>query len=299
MLLVICALLLSGSGVWGQVGTRVPFVDLFAQRLPSADESVHRRFDAYIHYDQREDDAKQKLRGYFNMTMIDYDSAVRQRDWFPGALAELARYMRNHTQIYTRIRGGPVRLSDPAIFKVPFLYLTGNRAPLKLSDEARENLGAYLRGGGFLFAEDIRHTNATTGDLEGEDAGVRGTLFDRQFKALMADPKVLGRTGAAWRRVPLQHPLYHCFWSFSTGPPLGGAPAANVFDLEMLELRGRVAVIFSDLNISWFWGDPLANGRERGLQFGVNLIVFALTQSGGMLGQIPINLEKKNMGIDY
>ena len=61
-----------------------------------------------------------------------------------------------------------------------------------------------------------------------------------------------------------------------------GATGGNVFDLEMLELRGRVAVVFSDLNLSWYWGDPMADARERGLQFGVNLIVFALTQPGGI-----------------
>ena len=41
-------------------------------------------------------------------------------------------------------------------------------------------------------------------------------------------------------------------------------------------------VVFSDLNVSWYWGDPLADARERGLQFGVNLIVYALTQPGGI-----------------
>ena len=64
---------------------------------------------------------------------------------------------------------------------------------------------------------------------------------------------------------------------------MGGAPGGNVFDLEMLELRGRVVVVFSDLNISWYWGDNYADAeRERGLQFGVNLIVYALTQPGGI-----------------
>jgi len=37
-------------------------------------------------------------------------------------------------------------------------------------------------------------------------------------------------------------------------------------------------VIFSDLNISWYWGAPLADSRDRGLQFGCNLIIYAMTQ---------------------
>jgi len=33
-------------------------------------------------------------------------------------------------------------------------------------------------------------------------------------------------------------------------------PGGNVLNLEMLQVRGRTVVIFSDLNISWYWGDP-------------------------------------------
>jgi hypothetical protein len=46
----------------------------------------------------------------------------------------------------------------------------------------------------------------------------------------------------------------------------------------MLEYRGRVAVVFSDLNISYAWGVPEAIGRTRALQFGANLVIFALAQ---------------------
>jgi hypothetical protein len=98
----------------------------------------------------------------------------------------------------------------------------------------------------------------------------------------MRDQKVLGTDGSRWQRVVKDHPLYFSFYDFGDGPPRGGAPGGNVFDLEMLEIRGRVAVVFSDLNISWYWGDPQADARERGLQFGVNLIIFALTQPGGI-----------------
>jgi hypothetical protein len=46
-----------------------------------------------------------------------------------------------------------------------------------------------------------------------------------------------------------------------------------------------VVVIFSDLNISMHWADLEAESRERSLQFGTNLIVFAMTQQiGGGFG---------------
>ncbi|MCG3777096.1 MAG: hypothetical protein JW395_3972 [Nitrospira sp.] len=224
---------------------------------------------------------KKGIKGFFNMTVIDYDLANKNEDRFPTAVEELMRYMRDHTKINAKIEGTTMRLSDSNIMKAPFIYMTGNQAVVQLSDTEKKNLGDYLKNGGFLYSEEIRQSNATNG-LDGLSAGVEGTPFDRQFKALMKDPLVLGSDGAKWQKVPKIHPLYTSFWDFDDGPPMGGAPGGNVFDLEMLELRGRVAVVFSDLNISWYWGDPLADARERGLQFGVNLIVFALTQPGGI-----------------
>ena len=226
-------------------------------------------------------DNKRNIRGFFNMTVIDYDIADKNRDRFPTAVEELMRYMRDHTKINARIEGTTLEFFDPRIMEAPMIYMTGNDAVLQISDTEKTNLGDYLKNGGFLYAEEIRQSDAENG-LDGKEAGVSGTPFDRQFKALMKDPQVLGSDGSKWQKVPKSHPLYYSFWDFPDGPPMGGAPGGNVFDLEMLELRGRVAVVFSDLNVSWYWGDPLADARERGLQFGVNLIVYALTQPGGI-----------------
>ena len=226
-------------------------------------------------------DNKRNIRGFFNMTVVDYDIADKNRDRFPTAVEELMRYMRDHTKINARIEGTTLEFSDPRIMEAPMIYMTGNDAVLQISDTEKINLGDYLKNGGFLYAEEIRQSDAENG-LDNKEAGVSGTPFDRQFKALMKDPQVLGSDGSKWQKVPKSHPLYYSFWDFPDGPPMGGAPGGNVFDLEMLELRGRVAVVFSDLNVSWYWGDPLADARERGLQFGVNLIVYSLTQPGGI-----------------
>ena len=52
----------------------------------------------------------------------------------------------------------------------------------------------------------------------------------------------------------------------------------------MLEQRGRVVVIFSELNISMHWANLQAENRDKSLRLGANLIVFAMTQqiSGGL-----------------
>ena len=46
----------------------------------------------------------------------------------------------------------------------------------------------------------------------------------------------------------------------------------------MLEKRGRGTVIFSDMNFTYYWSDPLAQNRESSLQFGVNPLVCAMAQ---------------------
>ena len=236
------------------------------------------RFQAILIQDPEN---KRNIRGFFNMTVIDYDLANKSVDRFPTAVEELMRYIRDHSRVNARIEGTTLRLSDPTVMKAPFIYLTGNSAVFQFTDTEKENLGEYLKNGGFLFADEIRQADAEDG-LDGLNAGVQGTLFDRQFKALMQDPSVLGSDGSKWQKIPKDHDLYYSFFDFADGPPMGGAPGGNVFDLEMLELRGRVAVVFSDINISWYWGDPNADARERGLQFGVNLVVYALTQPGGI-----------------
>lgn len=226
--------------------------------------------------------ARRSINGAFRLHVATYGGARLHEHRLPSAGPELMRYMRDHTKIEAHIGDPALRFSDPTLFNVPVVYMTGSDGIFTLSDADKECLGRYLRSGGFLFAEDIRQSAART-LLPSEGAGVKGTPFDTQFKALMKDPLVLGKKGEQWQKVPQGHPLFHSFWDFGDGPPLGGALGGNVFDLEMLEERGRVLVVFSDLNLSWYWGDLQVNGRERALQFGVNLMVYALTQPSTMI----------------
>ncbi len=250
------------------------------QALMDVDDLDIGRYQAVVIQDPED---KKNIRGYFNMTIVDYDVADKNRDRFPTAAEELMRYMRDHTKIKARIEGTTLEFSDPKILDAPFLYMTGHDAIFQISNTEKLNLGDYLKTGGFLYADDIRQSENCDDKLNTRSPGVEGTPFDRQFKGLMKDPLVLGGDGSKWQKIPKNHALYESFWNFPDGPPMGGAPGGNVFDLEMLELRGRIVVVFSDLNLSWYWGDTCADSeRERGLQFGVNLIVYALTQPGGI-----------------
>jgi len=212
--------------------------------------------------------------GPLTVTVVTYHHAVREHDVFAQAIPQLLAYLREATRISVPLAWNVRPLFSPQVQEALLLYMTGQDARLQIAPVEKQALGKYLHGGGLLFGEDI--VSGGTRNLPPRGGGVAGTPFDRQFKALIADPLVLGPAGRRWRPVPLDHPLYHLYFDFPDGPPLAASYAGNVRVLEMLEYRGRVTVIFSDLNLSWFWANPDAEARARPLQLGVNILVQAL-----------------------
>ncbi len=214
--------------------------------------------------------------GPFYVTAVEYNDAVKQRDYLGQALPELIEFLAEEIPLEARITWNKHTLYSPRLPESILLYMTGHDAVIRISDEEKKALGQYLRTGGLLYAEDIAPFGEDDSTRLPVGIGQIGTPFDRQFKALMQDPLVLGSQGRLWKRLRKSHPLYTAYFPFLDGPPLSGVPNGDVRDLEVIELRGRTAVVFSDLNISWFWANIKAEGRERNLQFGVNLVVFAL-----------------------
>ena len=219
----------------------------------------------------------------FAITTVAYNQQDRKRDMYPKAVPNLMRYLSEHSKLRVQVQAPTIRLTDSALFRAPFIYITGYDCVMKLTDAEVANLGKYLRSGGFLFADDIAPDMDRKGNLGGRHVnpqrGLRGTAFDQQMKAILA--KALG-TDAKFFAIPRGHALFHSFYDFDYGPPLAGAIGGNVRDLEGIEIGGRSVVVFSDLNISWYWGEKHVSYRDPGLQFGVNLIVYALTQRGGI-----------------
>ena len=210
----------------------------------------------------------------FTVIQVDYNDARKERDYLSLAAQELVQFTKVAAKLEVKLNWREESLDDRRIMDALMLYMTGYDGVMRMSDMEKENLGEYLKKGGLLYADDILPLETEPG----QPSGITGTPFDRQFKALIKDPQVLGAAGTRWRKLPKTHPLYSAYFDFPDGPPLNGARQGNVFALEGIELRGRLAVIFSDLNISHFWGNLEADGRDRNLQFGSNLIVFALTK---------------------
>ena len=199
----------------------------------------------------REPERGARARTYVLASLI-YKDAEDGVDRFPLAVPELIQYVEDNTELDVGLRGEDRTLRQ-------------------------------LDGITLLYAEDVRPRGL--GLFRFGDAGRSGTPFDRHFKELVKDPDILGAGGSRWRKVPRDQALYSSFFALPDGPPPGAHQPGTITDLEMLEYRGRVAVLFSDLNLTYFWDDPEAHGRAPSLRFGVNLLAFAIArqQAGSAL----------------
>jgi len=99
-----------------------------------------------------------------------------------------------------------------------------------------------------------------------------------------------------FERLPNSHPIHHCFFDFD-GPPMAGDLwygvndlASSPFDyLEGITIEGRLVGILSNKFYQDAWGHQLLwadKDPTRPLQFGVNTIIFALTQEGSITHRV-------------
>jgi hypothetical protein len=101
-----------------------------------------------------------------------------------------------------------VRLESDEIFKYPFLYLS-EPGFLDLNEKEIDNLGEYLRRGGFIMADDFR-----TGEFLQRSDELE-VLRDHLRRAV---------PGRELKRLDLRHPIFHSFYDIQTlemSPPYG------------------------------------------------------------------------------
>ena len=244
------------------------------------------RFKAQVIQDPND---KKNISGYFHMDLLRYETN-NTRDWDgnpgwnsePAAIPNIAEAVEKYTDIKMDLAEF-IRMDSEELLNSPMVLLTGEAHFIFTNAEA-DNLGRYLRRGGFLFVDDS------------SDQVMHGSPFDRNARALIA--RALGED-AIFEKLPSHHRLYHCYFDFDS-PPVGfdyrggGGFARSIHEpydyLEGIFLDGRLAVLYSNKAYCKFWdhafvaeqahalGDP-----TRQLQFGVNIVVFALTQPGGIV----------------
>jgi hypothetical protein len=252
------------------------------------------RFEAFVTQGKN----KKDIKGFLNFYQLYYRASKLSDNgepaWNSVALAPpaLVEYAESKTKLDVRLKGS-IRLDDKLLMEVPMLYMMGSDAAPLYSNVEVKNLEKYLRNGGFLFIDDGYAT-------------IRGP-FNQKVRQLIEE--ALGYD-AEWEKIPNNHWLYHC-WEDFAGPPPGEDevrpnPNHDVKErykyLEGVFLNGRLVVLLSSKGYCKAWGDwprnppslggPLDNTRQ--LQFGLNVVVFACTQKGGIIDRINQQLASEN-----
>ncbi|TET19105.1 MAG: DUF4159 domain-containing protein [Candidatus Cloacimonadota bacterium] len=197
------------------------------------------------------------LNGVFSIVRLKYRGGG---DWYndPSIIPNLAEEINERTELQVQTQEFVLTLSDEALFRHPFLFMTGH-GNVSFSDEEVRKLRVYLKNGGFLYVDD--------------DYGIDESLR-REIKKVFPEKELI--------EVPYEHEIYHSFYDFNSLPKIhkhdGKAPKGFGIFME-----GRMMLFYTyETNISDGWADPevhrdLPEKREEAFQMGVNIFVYAVT----------------------
>lgn len=214
---------------------------------------------------------RRDLRGFIRLATTWGTSLKPRFDSAALAIPNLADALTEQTGIAASV-GRHVFIGSPQFMRSPFVFITAGEA-FDLTDSETRALGEYMRGGGFVFAD-----NALPGlEFSQAEAALRGLFRE-----------ALGHQGRL-RRIPDKHPIYRCFYDFN-GPPPGWEEAWPRYYLEGVFLDGRLAGLFADKGYVHFWAQPF--GNEAHLRLGINAVVHAM-ETGTLARQLHLVLRER------
>jgi hypothetical protein len=182
-------------------------------------------------------------------------------DWYndPSALKNLASFVQQQLPISINPNYKDVALGSPDLLEFPFAFLTGH-GTIEINRAEAENLRIYLDNGGFLYVDD--------------DYGL-----DDNFR------KIINRVypNEELVEIPFNHPIYHQVFNFNDGLPKVHEHDSKPPQGFGLFRDGRMVIFYSyESNLADGWAnaevhkDPAAI-RQKALQMGANILVYALT----------------------
>lgn len=210
---------------------------------------------------------KQNIRGDISIAYVWGEQLA-----FPQRFVKGLFNLRNAMHKWTNLKVSfdeHIVLSSERLHTKPFVYVTTDDI-FELTATERVNVRKYLENGGFMVLENAYPKN----DFSLSEATLKKMIYD-------AVPN------AHFVMIPNNHPLYHCFFDFDDGPP-NGAELGSVgiflapqrFYLEGVWIGDRLVALYTNKGYIIKWSEAANN--EPQLRMGVNMIVFALTQSGGI-----------------
>ncbi len=281
----------SGTVVAAKAGVRQMDLSLEMVDVSALDTGRDR---AFVIQDPED---KRGIRGFFHIARTYVRSASGSyrggRAKYPMSLPHLSEAVNEFTQIHVDV-ADDVALDDARLFEVPWVLFASPKV-FDVTQVELRHLGQYLASGGFVFASDL---------LQFTDA-----LFEDALETQGL------RRSRHWNRVvlPNDHSVYHAFFDFN-GPPGGNIPGetnksvygfvkrgssgsvrggvrGTLFPVNyFVRDDGHVMAILEAKGYAKFWTryshDSGWNFRPMdfrdALTFGVNTVVFALTQEGSL-----------------
>ena len=183
-------------------------------------------------------------------------------DWYndPSSEFNMLKYLKQHTNIDAEVKTEVwVEAGSEKLFSYPFVYMTGH-GNISFTESEIRNLRKYMENGGFLYVDD--------------DYGL-DKAFRREIKKIFPDKEMV--------ELPFSHGIYHCHFNFPNGLPKihehDGKPPQGFGIFH----EGRLVMFYTyESNLADGWADPEVHNdpepvREKSLQMGTNIIVWALT----------------------
>ncbi len=188
-----------------------------------------------------------------------------------------------------------VHIGTPEFEQLPFAYITTEES-FELTPNEVESVKKFFDNGGFMVIETPTPTISQSSQA--------GTSLKKMVKDALG-------TSARFSPISKDHQLYHSFFDFDDGPPLGSEPTsvtnsnsyipdppANIPGvsknmsyqpvgyLEGIWYEGRLIGLYSDKSYILNWNKSIGSGGDGGtsnpqLKMGVNFIMYALKNARG------------------
>ena len=201
----------------------------------------------------------------------------------PEALRSLLSQVARRTSIEVNREPIALELSDPKLFKHPFIYLGGDESFEPFPEKDLKTLRKHLSYGGFLFIDD---------NSAESDSG-----FDRSVRRMTT--RLFPQTPL--RNIPRDHSVFRSFYLLNT---VSGRAIVKSY-MEGINLKGRTVLMYSANDQAGAWSrnklgdwnfDVIAGGyrqRQLSIRLGINIILYALTLDYKKdMVHLPIILER-------
>jgi hypothetical protein len=239
---------------------------------------------------------KRNIRGFFHLAGVRsvsmfftaHNKSFQVEMRIRRGVRKLADAMNECTQIRVDLIPD-ITFDNVELLKVPWIYSHAAGNMFQITDGEAANLGRYMLEGGFFFS----------------DAWWVGSPEDLSYQA--AFERALAtkglRKGGDWdfEVISADHGIFHCYYDIE-GLPTGTEgsrgerinPELAPSTLKGIVWDGRLIAIHCNKAYVYTWGDWATPGvstdivkrddldNRRQLQFGINTIIFALTQEGSI-----------------